>query len=116
MEIKVGCDLVHLPKFQEAAQKGGKRFLEKTFTSHELSHAASPESLAGIFAAKEAVIKALGLNIGDWQGVEIVKHPSTRPLARVFELKKYKVLTHDLSISHNGEYAFAVAVFCIDTM
>ena len=54
MEIKIGCDLVHIKKFQQSINRGKAALLDKLFSSHELAASSSLQTLAGIFAAKEA--------------------------------------------------------------
>ncbi len=116
MDVKVGCDLVHMGRFKATMKRGGKIFLHRVFTPSELASASKLENLAGIFAAKEAVMKALGetlkLKAGDWEKVEITKKANGRPEVKVRECGK-KILSHDLSISHDGEYAIAAAVFML---
>lgn len=112
MRVKVGCDVVSKKRFEESAKKGGQIFLNKLFSSRELTRDPNSETLAGIFAAKEAVIKALELKAGDWQTMEILKTKAGRPEV-TFARRDKTVLSHDISISHDGEYAYAVAVFLI---
>ena len=112
MEIKIGCDIVSLAKFKRSAQRSKPRFLEKIFSSSEIAGTASVESLAGMFAAKEAVIKALELKACDWPKIEIGKSNSGRPSVELHGVDK-KVVSHDISISHNGEYAIAFVAFLI---
>ncbi|MDA2922316.1 holo-ACP synthase [Patescibacteria group bacterium AH-259-L07] len=110
MEITIGCDHVNIKKFKKSVQRGGGTFLNKIFSPHELVNARAEETLAGLFAAKEAVIKALALKAGDWHKIEIVKNESGRPEVKLLGLE-HKIVSQDISISHDGEYAFAVAVF-----
>ncbi len=109
MQVKIGCDIVHLGKFKKSVARGGEAMLGKIFTSRELAGVA-PETLAGIFAAKEAVIKALGLKAGDWHKIEISRDRSGRPEIKLLETG-HKIAGRDLSISHDGEYVLAAAVF-----
>ena len=116
MIIKTGCDVVHIDRFQKSAENGGEHFLNNIFSTHELAAAANTNSLAGIFAAKEAVLKALELNPGEWKKIEIVKNDSGRPeviLGAMLSDSKDKISSHDISVSHDGDYAFATAVFII---
>lgn len=113
IKIKVGCDLVNIKKFGKSLKRGKIDFLEKIFTASELANSHSAETLAGVFAAKEAVIKALELEVGAWRDVEIVKKESGRPEVRLAK-SGIKIISHDISISHDGEYAFAAAVFLIN--
>lgn len=113
MNIRVGCDVVNIRRFETSAQSGGEKFLENVFSVHELSNTPSTETLAGMFAAKEAVTKALGILPGQWKNIEITKKKDGRPEAAVVGCGK-KIASRDISISHDGDYAFATAVFLIN--
>lgn len=110
MDVKIGCDIVSVARFEQSAKEGGKEFLNKIFSSSELAFAERIETLAGMFAAKESVMKALGLKAGDWQKIEIRKNSNGRPVVKILDSSK-KILSQDISISHDGEYAMAVAIF-----
>lgn len=111
MQIKIGCDLAHIKRFKQSVERGGSKFLDKIFTHHELAAFKKPETLAGIFTAKEAILKALGLKPGDWQKIEIMKNKKGRPKAKLIVNKK--ILSQDIAISHDGEYVLAVAIFLL---
>jgi holo-[acyl-carrier protein] synthase len=73
--IRLGTDIVYIPRIQALIERFGKRFLERVYTSDEQQNSgydknifnrASINKLAGRWAAKEAVVKALGTG---WQGV-----------------------------------------------
>jgi holo-[acyl-carrier protein] synthase len=103
MKIKTGCDIVEIKRFknmQEAA-------LKKIFHPTEIRN--KPESLAGIFAAKEAVKKVF--NELSWHDIEIKKEKGGKPTLVIQDKKD--VASHDISISHDGKYAFATAVFLL---
>lgn len=106
----MGCDLVSLVRFKKILARtpamGNRIFLSSEQKS------ASPESLAGIFAAKEAVIKALRLKAGDWRKIEVIKDKDGRPRIKLLNPGK-KIISQDISISHDGKYVFAVAVFLV---
>ena len=62
--IGCGVDVVELKRFETAMRRGGRAFMRRVFTSHEEAYARGrPRTmllhLAGRFAAKEAVIKAV---------------------------------------------------------
>lgn len=109
MTIKTGCDIVHIPRFGQLLERTPD-MKARLFTARELGELDIPH-LAGIFAAKEAAVKALGMRAGDWQAIEVLKNADGRPELHV--LREDAVLC-DVSISHDGEYAFAVAVFVKD--
>lgn len=100
----VGIDLVYLPEF---AKKFKNLNLEKVFLSTELSQNKSKESLAGVFAAKEAFFKAVGRKEA-WLSVWIEKNKYGKP-----ELKSLLFEDNqkaEVSISHAGDYAIAAVM------
>ena len=82
--------------------------LKKIFHKTELTN--KPESLAGIFAAKEACKKVFNLN---WLDIEIKKERTGKPIV-VFTNKPKNIIDYDLSISHDGNYAIAIVVFLME--
>jgi holo-[acyl-carrier protein] synthase len=91
-------------------------FLERVFTRGELDYAAKkkrPEKhLAGRFAAKEAVVKALSIGIMSGislKDVEVVRRPDGRPSIRLgpTAIDAAGGRQVHLSISYTSEYAFA---------
>ena len=111
MQIKAGIDIVHIPRIAELMQN--KAAVNKTFHKSELK-TNSPEHLAGIFAAKEAVMKALDLKAGSWKKIEISHLPSGKPFVKLYSsLNQKKIESCDISISHHGDYVLSVAVFLI---
>lgn len=113
-----GVDLVEISRIARALQR--QRFRERVFTSRERAQLADkqPQSWAGRFAAKEAVMKALGT--GWSQGVafdqiEVMTLPSGRPTVtlsgRALEVShELGIIDLLVSISHNGEYTIAMVV------
>ncbi|MBI4215239.1 MAG: holo-ACP synthase [Parcubacteria group bacterium] len=114
MRIKTGCDLVEIPSFKRMIGQNGQIFLQKIFTPAELTQPSKIETLAGIFAAKEAVIKAIGFKAGDWHKIEITKEPSGKPKLNLVEIIADNIISYDLSISHDVDYTIATVVFLIN--
>lgn len=108
MEIKAGTDIVHIPEFKERFEKSRWKFERDVFFEEELEDGL-PEHLAGVFAAKEAAIKALDLKPGSWKSIEIKKLDSGKPTI-VLHGDKNNVKNCDISISHAGDYAIAVVI------
>jgi phosphopantetheine--protein transferase-like protein len=108
MIIKCGVDLVYLPRFKKSLKKGGENFLRRVYRKEELKKN-NPEHLAGIFAAKEAVIKALSLPVDSWQDILITYKRSGTPEVKFLNHKSL-ILNHSLSISHDGNYVIAYFV------
>ncbi len=107
MKIRSGIDIVEAKEFKASLKSGGPTFLHRVFLPSELTRP-EPTHLAGVFAAKEAVIKALALPIGSWLAIEIRYEQSGRPFAVVDSPVTLK--DSDLSISHTKTVAVAVFV------
>ena len=116
--LRSGVDLVEIQRIQALNPAIRARFLQRVFTPAELAITGdSAESLAGRFAAKEAVVKALGCGIGPvhWQEVEILQGPEGEPLLALHG--QARQIAADLglsvwsvSISHTHAQAVALAV------
>jgi len=115
----LGIDIIEVKRIKKALEKWGKRFLERVYTPKELAYCLKkryPEgSLAGRFAAKEAVMKALGtgLTLGvSWKDIEIVNDNKGKP--EVFLYGKTRKISGNkkvlVSISHTKEDAIAQAM------
>ncbi len=102
---KIGIDLVYIPEFQKRLERGGG--VEKVFIESELAQNPKLESLAGIFAAKEAFMKAVGRKI-DWHDVWIEKEESGKPILVSSVLASGEKTR--VSISHSMDYAIAVVL------
>ena len=79
--VGVGVDVVDVARF-ELALRRRPALAERLFTERERSDAHSkPERLAARFAAKEAVLKTLGVGLGavPWKSIEIRRAPSGAP-------------------------------------
>lgn len=102
----IGIDIVDIGKF---SKKASDKFLKKIFTESELTYSLnkknSLQTLAGIFAAKEAVIKANNLNLAYIlrEKIEIL-YQNSKPVAYI----NNKSIIGDISISHDGNYAIAI--------
>ncbi|MFO3716187.1 NAD(P)H-hydrate dehydratase [Anaerococcus cruorum] len=102
----IGVDIVDISKF---SSKASSRFLEKLFAEDELNYGFkkqnSLQTFAGIFAAKEAILKANNLNLAHILRKKIeIKHVDNRPIAFI----NNKEIRGSLSISHDGNYAIAI--------
>lgn len=103
MEIKTGVDVVYIPKFRKVLKKGPSEFLKRVYLPQELENQEIAR-LVGIFAAKEAVMKALNLPKDSWHLIKIGWLPSGIPKV---DLVYPKLKSHSLSISHDGNYGIA---------
>ncbi len=120
LHISSGIDLIEIDRVIRAIDRHGDRFLTRVFTPQELAELqGNPASLAGRFAAKEAVAKALGTGIGvvAWQEIEILRGPAREPVLHLHgaaaELAAQKNLTSwSVSLSHAQTLTVA-AVFAV---
>jgi holo-[acyl-carrier protein] synthase len=118
----VGTDICSIDRIRDTHQKYGERFLDKILTAAEKSYVISRnrsmiESLAGRFAAKEAVSKALGVGLRGlaWKEIEIGRAPSGAPYVmlhgRASKIAKHKGFNRfEISISHERQFAVAFVV------
>lgn len=132
MNIYLGTDIVYVPRIQVALDRFGDRFLKKIYTPAEqrdcgqISSARSTKGkmnrvvshqLAGRWAAKEAVVKALGTG---WRGLRytevevqrsdtgapnLLLHGAAATLASAWGNCQWQ-----LSLSHDGDYCTATAI------
>ncbi len=120
MKLTTGVDLIEIARIEEVVARHGKHYLERVFTPAELEHCGKrAESLAGRFAAKEAVAKALGSGIGEvaWTEIEVLGDEQNAPVLKLYGAAESKArelgLTNwSVSISHSQSHsvAFVVAI------
>ena len=101
----LGLDVVEVARIEQALERPG--FAERILTPAERALGLSPLRVAGRWAAKEAIAKAVGLHLS-WQDVEILNDASGRPFATVAGLPE-EARVH-VSITHERGLAVAVAV------
>ncbi len=115
--VAVGVDVVDVARFALALQRR-PRLLERLFTARERSDTNDrPERLAARFAAKEAVLKALGSGLGDasFRHIEVQRQPSGAPVivlyAEALELARSRgVGVLHVSLSHTDSTATAFVI------
>ena len=116
--LGIGVDLVDVGSFRELLESGEAAFVEAAWTDTEQRDAeGSPESLAARWAAKEAVMKALGRGLGDIDpldievarlhsgALEVRLHDSAATAAERVSARHVHV-----SISHDQGWAVAFAI------
>ena len=112
MIVGIGVDVCSLERF--AAASGRPGVLERLFTPEEQT--GRPESLAGRFAAKEALAKALGAPAGlRWSDCEVLADETGRPSLVVTgtvaeRVEELGVSRLHVSISHDAGVAVAMVV------
>jgi holo-[acyl-carrier protein] synthase len=114
----IGVDIVEIGRIARAVTRWGERFLQRVYTEEELIVCRNRiSSLAARFAAKEAVMKALGTGthgVG-WREVEILRDPSGKPVVYLHgrarkRARKLKLKKLAISLSHSRDYAIASVV------
>jgi len=118
MKLATGVDLIEIARIQEMISRHGKHYLERIYTSAELEQTGKrAESLAGRYAAKEAVSKALGCGIGEvtWKEIEILGDDQNAPVLTLHGAaenmaKELGLTTWSVSISHSQSHTIALVV------
>jgi holo-[acyl-carrier protein] synthase len=116
--LTVGVDIIEVARIEQGLARFGRRFVDRFFTSQEQTYCAGKaERLAGRFAVKEAVAKALGTGIGDvrWTDIEVVCDGRGRPELVLYneanELAAQLGLNQwSISLSHTKTHAVGFAV------
>lgn len=115
----IGTDIIEIKRIEHAIERYGVRFLDRIYTADEqeycLRHRESARHFAGRFAAKEAVVKALGTGFGNgvsWLDIEIVNDRQGKPEVILSDalqsiLGPFSVM---ISLSHCRDYATAFAI------
>ncbi|MEW6162545.1 MAG: holo-ACP synthase [Nitrospirota bacterium] len=116
----VGIDIIKIERVKRVVEKWGRRFLERVFTEGEISYCYEKKepylSLAVRFAAKEALIKAIGpVDPVSLTDIEVMNVETGRPFLKVKGrledfLKEKLIKRVHLSLSHENEYGVACVV------
>ncbi|MCB5257099.1 MAG: holo-ACP synthase [Candidatus Cloacimonadaceae bacterium] len=121
MIVGIGTDIVEISRIDRLLEKN-PRFVDKVYSPAEIDYCstkASPaQSYAARFAAKEALMKALGTGWDQdvsWQDIEIVNDTKGKPAIRLCgkakELAVHKgIMAIHLSLSHEKHYAVASVI------
>ena len=121
MIIGIGTDIVQVRRIRESVDRYGDQFLNRCFTPVERKRAdarAEPvRAYSRLFAAKEALLKALGTGMREslsWHDFEITPDPLGAPTVAISggaarHLAKYNINIR-LSMSDDHDYAVATAL------
>lgn len=114
---ELGIDIIRIDRIRAALARFGERFSIRVLTPAERAYVRGrPETMAGRWAAKEAVSKVLGLGVRGigWKEIEIERLPTGQPSVRLHDRAAARAEQLGMgriavSISHEAEYAVAIA-------
>jgi holo-[acyl-carrier protein] synthase len=120
----IGVDVVDVERMKFALERT-PRIRQRLFTEDEIAYCErfrfAERHYAGRWAAKEAVTKALGCGLIQWNGVEVMRRPRQAPTVRIFgKIERFAdmvgVRQEDLFISITHSELSAVAVCVVRSM
>lgn len=116
----IGIDIIKIARMKEAVDRWGEKFLKKVFTEKEIAYCYEKKepwlSLSVRFAAKEALIKAIGgtspIPLTD---VEVINNENGKPAIKANgRLEKFfmdhSIENTHLSLSHERDYGIACVI------
>ncbi len=119
----VGLDIIEIARIEKALARWGGRFLERIYTDSERRfYGRRAESLAALFASKEAVMKALGIGArmrnragAGWKEIEVLPDPLGKPIVHLHgqareRAREMGMDNLDISMTHSRDYAAASVV------
>jgi holo-[acyl-carrier protein] synthase len=114
---ELGIDIIRVDRIRRTLERFGARFSRRVLTPAEQRYVRDrPATLAGRWAAKEAVSKVLGLGVRGigWKDIEVERLPTGQPAVRLHgraarRADQLGMARIALSISHESEYAVAIA-------
>ncbi|MBM4409278.1 MAG: holo-[acyl-carrier-protein] synthase [Chloroflexi bacterium] len=114
---ELGIDIIRIDRIRKTIDRFGQRFADRVLTRREQRYVRDrPGTMAGRWAAKEAVSKVLGLGVRGigWREIEIERLPTGAPAVRLHgrAAARAEQLGMDriaVSISHEDDYAVAIA-------
>lgn len=118
VNVAVGIDIIEVDRVRKVYERYPERFLKRVFTPLEVLQCRGKVTrLAGRFAAKEAISKALGTGLHgvSWQEMEVVQLRSGRPSVRLHGNAKRRaeqlgLSAFDVSIADLAQFSIAIAV------
>jgi holo-[acyl-carrier protein] synthase len=114
---ELGIDIIKVDRIRAALERFGARFSRRVLTDSERRYVRDrPETMAGRWAAKEAVSKVLGLGVRGigWRDIEIERLPTGQPAVRLHgraaaRAEQLEMGRIAISITHESDYAVAIA-------
>ena len=114
---EIGIDIIRVSRIKDSLDRFGDRFTQRVLTPAETTYVRGrPETMAGRWAAKEAVSKVLGLGVRGigWRDIEIERLPTGQPAVKLHgraarRAEQLGMGRVALSISHEADFAVAIA-------
>jgi len=114
---ELGIDIIRVSRIKDSLERFGDRFTGRVLTPTEAAYVRNrPETMAGRWAAKEAVSKVLGLGVRGvgWRDIEIERLPTGQPAVKLHGRAQKRAEQLGMgrvavSISHESDFAVAVA-------
>lgn len=122
MIVAIGIDIIEIARIEESFEQQGERFRTRVFTAAEIDYceqrALRFASYAARFAAKEAVMKALGTGWADgvaWRDIEVARGEKGKPAILLYgrALERFNELgarKAHISLAHSREFAIAQVI------
>ena len=122
MIVGIGIDIVETSRIEKMIGDHSQRFLHRIFTKEEQisgqKRKNASQFFAGRWAVKEAFAKALGSGIGEecqWLEIEVLNDQNGKPEVALIgktkaHIKKRKITSIQVSISHEKRYACSVVL------
>lgn len=119
MIIGIGTDIIEINRIEKVIMRTSS-FIQKSFTNNEIEYfklkGLKGNVIAGNFAAKEAISKALGMGFRGFglQDIEVLRDQLGKPVVnlsnKIYDLLDIKEFNIHVSISHSKGNAIAYAV------
>ena len=114
---ELGIDIIRVSRIRDSLARFGDRFTQRVLTPAESAYVRGrPETMAGRWAAKEAVSKVLGLGVRGigWRDIEIERLPTGQPAVKLHGRAERRAEQLGMgrvavSISHESDFAVAIA-------
>ena len=116
----LGNDIIEIARMRQSIERHGLHFLNRLFTHREQDYCYKFQDpvphFAGRFAAKEAIVKALGTGFGKhvaWHDIEVLSDDLGKPIVHTSPHIKKEFSDPNLlvTISHSTDHAVAVAIW-----
>lgn len=111
----IGVDLAFIDRFTRLREKFGDKVASRFLNQSEISLVKNDKTLAGFWAAKEAISKALGCGVGSkfsFFDIEIYKDSLGAPKVKIINpnlTQNFQIKSINISITHDQNIAAAVA-------